>query len=34
MKTKGVRGFYAGGSAVALRQASNWASRAGFTGQE
>ena len=30
-KTKGLSGFYAGGSAVAARQASNWASRVGFT---
>lgn len=28
---KGVKGFYPGGSAIALRQASNWASRQGFT---
>jgi hypothetical protein len=29
--TKGLAGFYPGGSAIAARQASNWASRAGFT---
>lgn len=28
---KGIKGFYPGGSAVALRQATNWASRQGFT---
>jgi hypothetical protein len=28
---KGIRGFYPGGSAVALRQATNWASRQGLT---
>eukprot|EP00008_Paramoeba_atlantica_P003787 CAMPEP_0201488726 /NCGR_PEP_ID=MMETSP0151_2-20130828/19342_1 /ASSEMBLY_ACC=CAM_ASM_000257 /TAXON_ID=200890 /ORGANISM="Paramoeba atlantica, Strain 621/1 / CCAP 1560/9" /LENGTH=279 /DNA_ID=CAMNT_0047874079 /DNA_START=123 /DNA_END=962 /DNA_ORIENTATION=- len=28
---KGVRGFYHGASAVAIRQMTNWASRAGFT---
>ncbi|KAL1526485.1 hypothetical protein AB1Y20_015195 [Prymnesium parvum] len=28
---KGFFGFYQGGSAIALRQASNWASRQGFT---
>jgi len=28
---RGVRGFYPGGSAIAARQASNWASRVGFT---
>ena len=28
---KGLRGFYPGGSAIAARQASNWASRVGFT---
>jgi hypothetical protein len=28
---KGVKGFYPGGSAIALRQMSNWASRQGFT---
>lgn len=27
----GVKGFYPGGSAIALRQMSNWASRQGFT---
>lgn len=27
----GVRGFYPGGSAIAFRQATNWASRQGFT---
>lgn len=27
----GVRGFYPGGSALAFRQASNWASRQGLT---
>eukprot|EP01066_Platyproteum_vivax_P003468 Platyproteum_vivax@DN1438_c0_g1_i1.p1 len=30
-KEKGIRGFYAGSSAIALRQASNWASRQGLT---
>lgn len=30
-KEKGLVGFYPGGSAVAARQASNWASRQGFT---
>lgn len=30
-KAKGVRGFYAGGTAIAMRQATNWASRQGFT---
>ena len=29
--SKGLLGFYAGSSAVAARQASNWASRVGFT---
>jgi hypothetical protein len=29
--TKGIAGFYPGGSAIAARQASNWASRVGFT---
>eukprot|EP00607_Mallomonas_marina_P006934 CAMPEP_0182429196 /NCGR_PEP_ID=MMETSP1167-20130531/25535_1 /TAXON_ID=2988 /ORGANISM="Mallomonas Sp, Strain CCMP3275" /LENGTH=210 /DNA_ID=CAMNT_0024612577 /DNA_START=153 /DNA_END=782 /DNA_ORIENTATION=- len=29
--TQGVSGFYRGGTALALRQASNWASRQGFT---
>jgi len=28
---KGLTGFYPGGSAIAARQASNWASRVGFT---
>lgn len=28
---KGLVGFYPGGSAIAFRQATNWASRAGFT---
>jgi hypothetical protein len=28
---KGVRGFYHGASAVAIRQMTNWASRSGFT---
>lgn len=28
---KGIRGFYPGGSAIAFRQASNWASRQGIT---
>merc|ERR1719453_691097 len=28
---KGVKGFYPGGTAIAARQASNWASRQGFT---
>eukprot|EP00993_Chasmostoma_nieuportense_P002514 NODE_3302_length_992_cov_27.517919_g3156_i0.p1 GENE.NODE_3302_length_992_cov_27.517919_g3156_i0~~NODE_3302_length_992_cov_27.517919_g3156_i0.p1 ORF type:complete len:282 (-),score=39.92 NODE_3302_length_992_cov_27.517919_g3156_i0:78-923(-) len=31
MKTKGVKGFYPGGSAIAMRQATNWASRQAFT---
>lgn len=30
-KRKGLRGIYAGAGAIALRQASNWASRQGFT---
>eukprot|EP00188_Purpureofilum_apyrenoidigerum_P005229 Plantae.Rhodophyta-Purpureofilum_apyrenoidigerum.ctg6618.p1 GENE.Plantae.Rhodophyta-Purpureofilum_apyrenoidigerum.ctg6618~~Plantae.Rhodophyta-Purpureofilum_apyrenoidigerum.ctg6618.p1 ORF type:complete len:166 (+),score=20.58 Plantae.Rhodophyta-Purpureofilum_apyrenoidigerum.ctg6618:151-648(+) len=30
-KAKGIRGFYPGGSAIAFRQATNWASRQGFT---
>jgi len=30
-REKGVRGFYPGGSAIAFRQATNWASRQGFT---
>ena len=29
--TKGLAGFYPGSSAIAARQASNWASRVGFT---
>jgi hypothetical protein len=29
--TKGIGGFYAGGTALMLRQGSNWASRQGFT---
>lgn len=28
---KGIKGFYPGGTAIALRQATNWASRQGFT---
>merc|ERR1719321_779613 len=28
---KGIKGFYPGGSAIAARQGSNWASRQGFT---
>merc|ERR1712166_461595 len=28
---KGIKGFYPGGSAIAFRQATNWASRQGFT---
>lgn len=28
---KGLSGFYAGGTAIAFRQATNWASRQGFT---
>lgn len=28
---RGVRGFYPGGSAIAFRQATNWASRQGLT---
>lgn len=31
MAAKGVRGLYPGGSALAFRQATNWASRVGFT---
>jgi hypothetical protein len=31
LKTKGVAGFYSGGSALLLRQGTNWASRQGFT---
>jgi hypothetical protein len=27
----GIKGFYPGGSAIAMRQATNWASRQGFT---
>ena len=30
-KEKGLIGFYPGGSAIAFRQATNWASRQGFT---
>jgi Mitochondrial carrier protein len=30
-KTKGISGFYQGGTALMLRQGSNWASRQGFT---
>jgi len=30
-RTKGIAGFYPGGIAIAFRQASNWASRQGFT---
>lgn len=30
-RDKGIRGFYNGASAVAVRQMTNWASRAGFT---
>eukprot|EP01004_Peranema_trichophorum_P006511 NODE_5330_length_1029_cov_40.803532_g4762_i0.p1 GENE.NODE_5330_length_1029_cov_40.803532_g4762_i0~~NODE_5330_length_1029_cov_40.803532_g4762_i0.p1 ORF type:complete len:302 (-),score=66.39 NODE_5330_length_1029_cov_40.803532_g4762_i0:124-981(-) len=30
-KTQGIKGFYPGGSAIAWRQATNWASRQGFT---
>jgi len=30
-KNNGFKGFYPGGTAVALRQATNWASRQGFT---
>merc|ERR1719453_2805126 len=30
-KEKGLKGFYPGGTAIAFRQASNWASRQGFT---
>merc|ERR1719271_1414171 len=29
-KEKGLKGFYPGGTAIAFRQASNWASRQGF----
>lgn len=28
---KGLKGFYPGGTAIAFRQATNWASRQGFT---
>lgn len=28
---KGIKGFYPGGTAIAFRQATNWASRQGFT---
>jgi len=28
---QGIKGFYPGGSAIAFRQATNWASRQGFT---
>ncbi len=27
----GIKGFYPGGTAIAFRQATNWASRQGFT---
>jgi hypothetical protein len=30
-KTHGIKGFYRGGTALALRQGSNWASRQGLT---
>ncbi|EDQ88891.1 uncharacterized protein MONBRDRAFT_26061 [Monosiga brevicollis MX1] len=30
-QAKGFRGFYPGGTAIAFRQATNWASRQGFT---
>jgi hypothetical protein len=30
-KADGVKGFYPGGTAIAFRQATNWASRQGFT---
>lgn len=30
-KKDGIKGFYPGGSAIAFRQATNWASRQGFT---
>ena len=30
-REKGLIGFYPGGSAIAFRQATNWASRQGFT---
>lgn len=29
--TRGIKGFYSGGTALMLRQGSNWASRQGFT---
>jgi len=31
LKEKGIVGLYPGGTAIAFRQASNWASRQGFT---
>lgn len=31
LSKKGLAGFYPGGSAIAFRQATNWASRVGFT---
>jgi hypothetical protein len=31
LKERGIRGMYYGGGPMALRQATNWASRAGFT---
>lgn len=30
-RAKGLKGFYPGGTAIAFRQATNWASRQGFT---
>lgn len=30
-QSKGIKGFYPGGTAIAFRQATNWASRQGFT---
>jgi len=30
-RTNGIKGFYPGGTAIAFRQATNWASRQGFT---
>lgn len=30
-QSKGITGFYPGGTAIAFRQATNWASRQGFT---
>ncbi|PHJ23986.1 mc family transporter [Cystoisospora suis] len=30
-KSKGIKGFYSGSTAIACRQATNWASRQGFT---